>query len=393
MQDFEFTIQEGKLYMLQTRNGKRTGPAAVRIAVAMVEEGMIDKKEAILRVAPSQLDQLLHPVFDTKTLKDLVKLTTGISASPGAAVGRVAFSAEDAVEMAKNGPVLLVRKETTPDDIHGMDVAQAFSPPSAANQAMRPLWRAAWAGPAWSAQARIRIHEEKKIFTAEVAGKTITVKEGDFISLDGTTGDVYLGQAKSVEPNLNHDYIGKFMSWTDEFRGKFGVRANADIPRDAKVARQFGAEGIGLCRTEHMFFAEDRLPHVQAMILARDEKTRRKALQKLLPMQRSDFAGLFKSMDGFPVVIRTLDPPLHEFLPKRENLMVDLAVLPYADLKKKKEIGERYGIAREGPEEGSAPPAGARGRTARVQSDAGSSRLPPRRHLSRDHGDAGARHF
>ena len=176
----------------------------------------------------------------------------------------------------------------------------------------------------------IRIDEHKKVFTAQVDGKTITVKEGDFISLDGTTGDVYAGQAKSVEPDLSHDYIGKFMGWTDEFRGKFGVRANADIPRDAIVARRFGAEGIGLCRTEHMFFAEDRLPYVQAMILARDEKTRRKALQKLLPMQRSDFAGLFKAMDGFPVVIRTLDPPLHEFLPKRENLMVDLATLPHA---------------------------------------------------------------
>jgi pyruvate,orthophosphate dikinase len=193
--------------------------------------------------------------------------------------------------------------------------------------------------------SEIRIDEAKKVFTAQVAGKTVTVREGDFISLDGTTGDVYLGSAKSIEPNLNHDYIGKFMDWADEFRGKFGVRANADIPRDAKVARQFGAEGIGLCRTEHMFFAEDRLPHVQAMILAKDEKSRRKALQKLLPMQRSDFAGLFKAMDGFPVVIRTLDPPLHEFLPKRENLMVDCALLPHADTKLKKEMSERYKIA------------------------------------------------
>jgi pyruvate,orthophosphate dikinase len=170
------------------------------------------------------------------------------------------------------------------------------------------------------------------------------VKEGDFISLDGTTGDIFLGQAQTMEPNLAHSSVGKFMAWTDEFRGKFGVRANADIPRDAKVARQFGAEGIGLCRTEHMFFAEDRLPLVQAMILARDEKSRRKALLKLLPMQRSDFAGLFKAMDGFPVVIRTLDPPLHEFLPRRENLLVDLALLPYADLKKKKEMSAQYGI-------------------------------------------------
>src|SRR5580698_8369481 len=345
MQDFEFTIQEGKLYMLQTRNGKRTGPAAVRIAVAMVEEGMIDKKEAVMRVTPAQLDQLLHPVFDTKTLKDLVKLTTGISASPGAAVGRVAFSADEAVEMVKDGPVLLVRKETTPDDIHGMDVSKGILTAIGGKSSHAAVVARGMGRPCVVGASGIRIDEAKKVFTAQVGGKTVSVKEGDFISLDGTTGDVYLGNAKSIEPNLSHDYIGKFMGWADEFRGKFGIRANADIPRDAKVARAFGAEGIGLCRTEHMFFAEDRLPFVQAMILARDEKSRRKALLKLLPMQRSDFAGLFRSMDGYPVVIRTLDPPLHEFLPKRENLMVDLAVLPYADLKKKKEMSERYRIA------------------------------------------------
>jgi pyruvate, orthophosphate dikinase len=345
MQDFEFTIQEGKLYMLQTRNGKRTGPAAVRIAVAMVEEGMIPKQEAVMRVAPAQLDQLLHPVFDPKTLKDLVKLTTGISASPGAAVGRVAFTAEDAVEMAPTGPVLLVRKETTPDDIHGMDVARGILTAIGGKSSHAAVVARGMGRPCVVGASGIRIHEAKKIFTADVAGKTITVKEGDFISLDGTTGDVYLGNAKSIEPNLTHDYIGKFMGWTDEFRGKFGIRANADIPRDAIVARRFGAEGIGLCRTEHMFFAEDRLPFVQAMILASDEKSRRKALLKLLPMQRSDFAGLFKAMDGYPVVIRTLDPPLHEFLPKRENLMVDCALLPHADIKLKKEMSERYKIA------------------------------------------------
>jgi pyruvate, orthophosphate dikinase len=344
MQDFEFTIQEGKLYMLQTRNGKRTGPAAVRIAVAMVEEKMISKKEAVLRVAPNQLDQLLHPVFDPKTLKNLVKVTTGISASPGAAVGRVAFTAEDAVEMAPNSPVLLVRKETTPDDIHGMDVAKGILTAIGGKSSHAAVVARGMGRPCVVGASGIRIDEHKKIFTAQVDGKTVTVKEGDFISLDGTTGDVYLGQANSIEPNLTHDYIGKFMGWTDEFRGKFGVRANADIPRDAKVARQFGAEGIGLCRTEHMFFAEERLPFMQEMILASDEKSRRKALNKLLPFQRSDFAGLFKAMDGFPVVIRTLDPPLHEFLPKRENLMVDVAVLPYADTKAKKEMSERYKI-------------------------------------------------
>jgi pyruvate,orthophosphate dikinase len=345
MQDFEFTIQEGKLYMLQTRNGKRTGPAAVRIAVDMVEEGMITKKDAVLRVAPSQLDQLLHPVFDTKTLKDLTKLTNGISASPGAAVGRVAFSAEDAVEMSADGPVMLVRKETTPDDIHGMDVSKGILTAIGGKSSHAAVVARGMGRPCVVGAGEIKINEPKKVFTVTSGGKSITVKEGDFISHDGTTGDVYLGQAKTSEPDMTHDFVGKFMSWTDEFRGKFGVRANADIPRDAKVARQFGAEGIGLCRTEHMFFAEDRLPHVQAMILAEDEKSRRKALQKLLPMQRSDFAGLFKAMDGFPVVIRTLDPPLHEFLPKRENLMVDLAVLPYADARQKKEMAARYNVA------------------------------------------------
>ena len=345
MQDFEFTIQDKKLYMLQTRNGKRTGPAAVKVAVDMVEEGMITKEEAIMRVAPSQLDQLLHPVFDSKTLSALVKVTTGISASPGAAVGRVAFSAEDAVEMSAGGPVLLVRKETTPDDIHGMDVAKGILTAIGGKSSHAAVVARGMGRPCVVGAGEIRIDEKKKIFTAQVGGKTVTVKEGEFISLDGTTGDIYVGQAKTVEPNLNHDFVGKFMSWTDEFRGNFGVRANADIPRDAIVARRFGAEGIGLCRTEHMFFAEDRLPFVQQMILAKDEKSRKLALLKLLPMQRSDFAGLFKAMDGFPVVIRTLDPPLHEFLPKRENLMVDMAVLPYADTKMKKEISGRYNIA------------------------------------------------
>src|SRR5579871_5614111 len=344
MQDFEFTIQEGKLFMLQTRNGKRTGPAAVRVAVDMANEGMISKREAVLRVAPNQLDQLLHPVFDPKTLKELTKVTTAISASPGAAVGRVAFTAEDAIEMAANSPVVLVRKETTPDDIHGMDAAKGILTAIGGKSSHAAVVARGMGRPCIVGASGIRIDEAKKMFTAEVGGKTVTVKQGDFISLDGTTGDVYLGQAKSIEPDLTHDYIGKFMGWADEFRGKFGVRANADIPRDAQVAKQFGAEGIGLCRTEHMFFAEDRLPYVQAMILARDEKSRRKALAKLLPMQRSDFAGLFKAMDGFPVVIRTLDPPLHEFLPKRENLMVDVERLKTADIKTKRAMSSTYGV-------------------------------------------------
>ena len=344
MQDFEFTIEDGTLYMLQTRNGKRTGPAAVRVAVEMAEEGMIDKKEAVLRVAPNQLDQLLHPVFDAPSLKKLALVANGIAASPGAAVGRCAFSADDAVELAKDGPVILVRKETTPDDIHGMDVARGILTAVGGKSSHAAVVARGMGRPCIVGAGSITISERDKAFTTTVDGKKITVKEGDWISIDGTTANVYLGKAQTNEPDPNSSYFGKLMKWADTFRGSFGVRANADIPRDAKAARLFGAEGIGLCRTEHMFFAEDRIPHVQAMILARDEKTRRKALQKLLPMQRKDFAGLFTAMDGFPVVIRTLDPPLHEFLPKREDLMVDLARLPYADSKAKKEMSEKYRI-------------------------------------------------
>jgi len=344
MQDFEFTIEDGTLYMLQTRNGKRTGPAAVRVAVEMAEEGMIDQKEAVLRVAPNQLDQLLHPVFDTPSLKKLTLVANGIAASPGAAVGRCAFSADDAVELAKGGPVILVRKETTPDDIHGMDVARGILTAVGGKSSHAAVVARGMGRPCIVGAGSITISERDKAFTTTVGGKKIVVKEGDWISIDGTTANVYLGKAQTNEPDPNSSYFGKLMKWADTFRGSFGVRANADIPRDAKAARLFGAEGIGLCRTEHMFFAEDRIPHVQAMILARDEKTRRKALDKLLPMQRKDFAGLFEAMDGFPVVIRTLDPPLHEFLPKREDLMVDLARLPYVGSKDKKEMSEKYRI-------------------------------------------------
>jgi pyruvate, orthophosphate dikinase len=344
MQDFEFTVEDNKLYMLQTRNGKRTGPAAVRVAVDMVDEKLIDKKTAVQRVAPSQLDQLLHPVFDTASLRSLTKLATGIAASPGAAVGRIAFTAEDAVEMSASSPVILLRKETTPDDIHGMDVAKGILTAVGGASSHAAVVARGMGRPCIVGAGAIDINEHKKIATAHVGEKLVTLKEGDWLSLDGTSGAAYLGQATTKEPDPNSPVFAKFMKFADAFRGNFGVRANADIPRDAKAARAFGAEGIGLCRTEHMFFAEDRIPHIQAMILARDEKTRRKALLKLLPLQRKDFAGLFTAMNGFPVVIRTLDPPLHEFLPKRENLMVDLAVLPYADTKRKKDMSERYRI-------------------------------------------------
>jgi pyruvate,orthophosphate dikinase len=338
MQDFEFTIEDGTLYMLQTRNGKRTGPAAVRVAVEMVEEGLIDKKEAVLRVQPQQLDQLLHPVFDVPSLKKLNHIATGIAASPGAAVGRAAFTAEEAVEMAASGPVILVRKETTPDDIHGMDVSKGILTAVGGKSSHAAVVARGMGRPCIVGASSMTIGAN------QFSVKGTVVKQGDWISIDGTTANVYLGKAVTNEPDPNSSYFGKLMAWADEFRGSFGVRANADIPRDAKAARYYGAEGIGLCRTEHMFFAEDRIPHMQAMILAREEKSRKKALLKLLPMQRKDFAGLFTAMDGFPVVIRTLDPPLHEFLPKREDLMVDLARLPHLTAKEKKGVSEKYGI-------------------------------------------------
>jgi len=344
MQDFEFTIEENKLYMLQTRNGKRTGPAAVRVAVEMVAEGLIDKKEAVLRVQPQQLDQLLHPVFDVPSLRKLTLLATGIAASPGAAVGRAAFTAEEAVVMHEHGPVILVRKETTPNDIHGMDVAKGILTAVGGKSSHAAVVARGMGRPCIVGAGSISISESAAQFTVAAGGKTVTVKQGDWISMDGTTANVYLGKAVTNEPDPNTSVFGQLMHWADEFRGGFDVRANADIPRDAQAARKFGAHGIGLCRTEHMFFAEDRIPHMQAMILARDEKSRRKALEKLLPMQRKDFAGLFEAMDGYPVVIRTLDPPLHEFLPKREDLMVDLARLPHLSIKQKKELTEKYRI-------------------------------------------------
>ena len=345
IQDFEYTIQDGKLYMLQTRNGKRTGPAAVRIAVEMVQEGLIDKREAVLRVEPQQLDQLLHPVLDPASKKTLTRLAVGLPASPGASVGTIVFTADEAVEVSKKSPVVLVRKETVPDDIHGMEVAKGILTARGGMTSHAAVVCRGMGTPCVAGAESITVDEHKKLVSVTVGGKVVTLKEGDWLSLDGSTGEVFAGKANTLDADPSSGVLASFMSWADEFRGKFGVRANADIPRDAKAARKFGAQGIGLCRTEHMFFAEDRIEHMQAMILAPNEKTRRKALAKLLPFQRRDFAGLFQAMDGFPVVIRTLDPPLHEFLPKREELMVDVAILPNADLKKKELVAtySRFG--------------------------------------------------
>jgi len=324
MQDFEFTIQDGRLYMLQTRNGKRTGRAAVRVAIQMVEEGLISKDEAIFRVEANQLYDFLVPRLDEKDVNVEV-LATGLPASPGAAVGQIVFTADEAVEKFQKDPkakLILVRSETTPEDIHGMEVASGIltsrgGMTSHAAVVTRGMGKCCVAG-----AGDIDVSEKNR--EIKVAGRVL--KPGDWISLDGTTGRVINGQLKTVAASPDDAELLKFMSWAEPFR-RIGVRANADIPRDALQARAFGAEGIGLCRTEHMFFAEDRLPHMRAMILANNEKDRRAALKKLLPMQRADFVGVFRAMDGFPVTIRTLDPPLHEFLPRREELMVEIAKL------------------------------------------------------------------
>jgi pyruvate,orthophosphate dikinase len=323
MQDFEFTIQDGTLYMLQTRNGKRTGRAAVRVAIQMVEEGLITKEEAIFRVEPNQLYDFLVPRLDEKKTKVEV-LATGLPASPGAAVGQIVFTADEAVEKANGGKnsVILVRAETTPEDIHGMEVAAGIltsrgGMTSHAAVVTRGMGKCCVAG-----AGDIHVDEKKREMTA----KGQTFKAGDWISLDGTTGRVIKGKLGTLEASPDDPELQKLMSWSEPFR-TMKVRANADIPRDAIQARTFGAEGIGLCRTEHMFFGEEKLPHMRAMILAGNEKDRRLALKKLLPLQRKDFDGVFRAMDGFPVTIRLLDPPLHEFLPRREDLMVEIAVL------------------------------------------------------------------
>jgi pyruvate,orthophosphate dikinase len=340
MQDFEFTIQDGKLYMLQTRNGKRTGWAAVRVAIQMVEEGLIAKEEAIFRVEPNQLYDFLVPRLDEKSTKVEV-LATGLPASPGAAVGQIVFTAEEAVKKAGHGakknPVILVRAETTPEDIQGMEVAAGIltsrgGMTSHAAVVTRGMGKCCVAGAG-------DIQVDERAGTMRVKGQVF--REGDWISLDGTSGRVIKGKLNTLEPSTDDADLQKLLGWAEPFR-KIGVRANADIPRDAIQAKAFGAEGIGLCRTEHMFFAPDRISHMRAMILADNEKDRRIALKKLLPMQRADFIGLLKAMDGLPVTIRLLDPPLHEFLPKREKLMVDIASLPRANAKRKKALAEEY---------------------------------------------------
>ncbi len=329
MQDMEFTIQQGKLFILQTRNGKRTGVAAIRIAVEMVQEGLLTEDEAVNRVTPAQLDQVFHPMIDPSTTKDKEPLTKGLNASPGAACGQIVFTAEDAEEWVKGGKkVVLVRKETSPEDIGGMHAAEGILTSTGGMTSHAAVVARGMGTPCVAGAKDIGIANKQM----NVKGKSF--KEGDFITIDGTTGEVYEGQLTLIEPQIS-DKLETFLKWTDNVRNKaqrsnvdmkgFGIRTNADTPEDAKRAREFGAEGIGLCRTEHMFFEEDRIRIFRQMIVAEDKAAREKALEKLLPLQKSDFVGIFKAMAGFPVTVRLLDPPLHEFVPHTEAEIKELA--------------------------------------------------------------------
>ena len=322
MQDMEFTVERGKLFMLQTRNGKRTAHAAIKAAVDMVHEGLIDKKTAITRVEPKQIDQLLHPIFLKEDLDKANAIAKGLPASPGAACGKVYFTAEEATKKAAlKEKVLLVREETSPEDLAGMIVAEGIltargGMTSHAAVVARGMGKCCVAG-----CSELVVDEEKKTVTTK-DGKVFN--EGDFISIDGTTGNVYAGQVKTVEPDPNSGYFAEFMGWADEVR-TLKVRTNADNPRDAKKAVELGCEGIGLCRTEHMFFDEERIPAIRRMILADTDEEKAKALSVLEPFQQKDFEGIYRVMQERPVTIRLLDPPLHEFLPKSEDDIKELA--------------------------------------------------------------------
>jgi pyruvate,orthophosphate dikinase len=323
MQDMEFTIQQGNLFLLQTRTGKRTGLAAVRMAVEMVKEKLITRQQAVMRVSPDQLDQLLHPMIDPKVRKGMKSLAKGLNASPGAASGQIVFTADEAEEWAKDGrKVLLVRRETSPDDIGGMHVSQGILTSTGGMTSHAAVVARGMGTPCVAGCKAMVISGNN----ASIDGRKY--KEGDWLTIDGTTGEVFEGEVKLVQAKVSGE-LAVFLAWADEIRlaavrpgikeKGFRVRTNADLPRDARVAREFGAEGIGLTRTEHMFFDEGRLEIFQEMIVAEDLEARKKALKKLLPLQKRDFKGIFKAMDGLPVTVRLLDPPLHEFVPKTKE--------------------------------------------------------------------------
>jgi pyruvate,orthophosphate dikinase len=320
MQDMEFTIEDKKLYFLQTRNGKRTAQAALKIAVDLVDEGLVTPTEALMKVDPKQLDQLLHPNFDQAALKAGTVVGSALPASPGAAAGKVYFTAETAVEAAKRGErVILVRLETSPEDIEGMDAAQGILTVRGGMTSHAAVVARGMGTCCVSGCGEIKIADDEKSFT--LAGNT--VNEGEYISLDGSTGNIYIEDIKTVDPEISGDFE-RFMNWADENR-KLQVRTNADSPRDVIKAMEFGAEGIGLCRTEHMFFEEDRIPKIRKMIVSKSVEERKEALEELVPFQKGDFKGMYEALEGKPMTVRLLDPPLHEFLPHDDADIKDLA--------------------------------------------------------------------
>ena len=327
MQDLEFTVEQGKLWMLQTRSGKRTAGAALRIAVELAQEKLISKEEAVTRVDPAALDQLLHPTIDPEAERNVI--ATGLPASPGAACGEIVFSSEDAEALSNQGrKVILVRVETSPEDIHGMHAAEGILTTRGGMTSHAAVVARGMGKPCVAGAGMLRVDYRTQTMSAGGA----TMKKGEILTIDGSTGQVLVGKVPMREPELTGEFA-TLMQWADGAR-KLKVRANADTPADARTAIKFGAEGIGLCRTEHMFFDEDRIQAVREMILAEDEKTRRAALAKLLPMQRNDFVELFKIMGGLPVTIRLLDPPLHEFLPHTDDEIATVAAAMGADPKK-----------------------------------------------------------
>ncbi|HMN29822.1 MAG TPA: pyruvate, phosphate dikinase [Caldilineaceae bacterium] len=333
MQDVEFTIEDGKLWMLQTRNGKRTARAAIKMAVDMASEGLIDKQTALKRVTPEQVEMMLHPQF-SDSVKSVARtagrqlVDKAVNASPGAAVGQAVFDAETAANWGKEGKkVIMVRPETKPDDVHGMIAAQGILTSRGGATSHAAVVARQFGTPAVCGAEALQINVEQRLFTVQLDNQVIEVHEGDWLSIDGGTAEVFLGQLEQREPDFEGEVeLKTLLAWADETR-KLGIWANADYPKDAERARRYGAEGVGLCRTEHMFFEQERLPIVQEMIMATSKARRVTALEKLLPMQRKDFEGIFKAMAGQPVIIRLLDPPLHEFLPSQHELAQELADL------------------------------------------------------------------
>nr|WP_290669291.1 pyruvate, phosphate dikinase [Ardenticatena sp.] len=341
VQDIEFTIEKGRLWILQTRDGKRTARAAIRFAVDFVQEGLIEPQEAVLRVSPQQVERFLHPRFEQHVRQKAIKagrlLVEGVNVSPGAAVGMAAFDADTAEEWGKAGkPVIMVRPETKPDDVHGMIASKGILTALGGNSSHAAIVARQFGIPAVVGCHDMHIDLEKRLFRVG----SLEVREGDWLSIDGSTGDVFLGQLPTVMPDLHDPYLSTLLVWADEFR-TLEVWANADLPKDAQRARDFGAQGLGLVRTEHMFLGEDRLPIVQRMILAETNEERAAALAELLPIQRADFEGLFRVMDGLPVIIRLIDPPLHEFLPRYETLLSEVERLqitaPHSPERRQKE--------------------------------------------------------